>query len=96
MAFSPTLSGRPGCFYGTARLSLGHRVVVVANHPRYLPRAVFVLPQMDELRFAHGLGVLMPRVVEAVHTHFHRAVALMSRTLLRFSDICGRPTSLRI
>jgi hypothetical protein len=31
---------------------------------------------MNELRFANWLCVVMPRVVEAVNTHFHRAIAL--------------------
>src|SRR5713226_562086 len=55
---------------------LGRRMVVVADHPCNLPCSVFVLPQMDKLPFANPLRVFMPRVVEAVHPHLHRAIAL--------------------
>src|SRR4026208_87233 len=49
---------------------------VVTDDPRNLPCAVFVLPQMNKLRFADGLRIVMPRVVEAVNAHLNGAIAL--------------------
>src|SRR6266481_8915363 len=66
--------------------SLRCRVVVVADHPRNLPCAVFVLPQMDELPFANPFGVFMARMVKAVHSHLHRAIALHVINLQRPRD----------
>src|SRR6266404_6676902 len=56
--------------------SLRHGVMVVTDDPRNLPRAVFVLPQMNELPLADCLCVVMSRVMEAVNTHLDRAIAL--------------------
>src|SRR5579864_5993776 len=50
-------------------------MVVVTDHSRNFPGTVFVLPKMDKPSFAHSLCVVMPRVVEAVHTHLDRARA---------------------
>jgi len=54
---------------------IGHGVVVVADGPGDFPRAVFVLPQVNEFSFADWLGILVAWVVEAVNTHFDCAVA---------------------
>ena len=56
--------------------SLGGLVVVVANNSRNFPGAVFVSPQMNELRFANGLRVLMSRVVKAMNTDLDCAITL--------------------
>jgi len=50
--------------------------MVVADNPGNFPRAVFVLPEMNELAFTDALGFLMSRVVEAVDAHLDRAIAL--------------------
>ncbi len=55
---------------------LGCGVVIVADYPRDFPCAVFVLPQMNEFPFADWFRILVPRVVEAVNTHLHRAITL--------------------
>src|ERR1700688_543086 len=52
------------------------RVVVVADGPGNFPRAVFVLPEMNELAFADALGFFMSRVVEAMDAHLDGAIAL--------------------
>ena len=49
--------------------------MVVADDSRNFPRAVFVLPQVNEFSFADWLGILVAWVVEAVNTHFDCAVA---------------------
>src|SRR3984957_20846963 len=59
-----------------ARPSLGGSVVVVADDAGNFPGAVFVLPQMNELAFAHSFGIVMPGVVEAVNAHPHCSIAL--------------------
>jgi hypothetical protein len=41
-------------------------VMVVADDPRDFPRAVFVLPQMNELAFADALCFLVARVAEEI------------------------------
>jgi hypothetical protein len=60
--------------------SLRRGVVVVADDPRNLPRTVLVSPEVNELPFANWLGVLMPRVVEAVNPHLHRAIVCPTRS----------------
>ncbi len=58
-------------------------MVVVTDDPRYFPRPVFALPQMNEFSFPNRLCLLVPRVVEAVHTHLNRAIALHGMDLQR-------------
>ena len=50
--------------------------MVDADYARDLPRAIFVLPDVDELRFPDDAVVLFPRVKEAMHADFNRAIAL--------------------
>jgi hypothetical protein len=50
--------------------------MVVADGPGNFPRAVFVLPQMNELAFTDALGFLMSRVVETMDAHLDGAIAL--------------------
>ena len=50
--------------------------MVVADGPRNFSRAVFVLPQMNELAFTDALGFLMSRDVEAMDAHLDHAIAL--------------------
>src|ERR1700732_1704423 len=56
-------------------LSFSGGVMIVTDNARNLPRAVFVLPQMNELPFTNGLFVVISRVMKAMHTHFNRAVS---------------------
>ena len=51
-------------------------MVVVTDDARNFPRAVFVLPQMNELRLANRLCVVMSRVVKAVNAHLNSAKTL--------------------
>ena len=50
--------------------------MIVAEGASNFPGGVFVLPEMNELAFAHCLSVLVPRVVKAVNAHLHRSIAL--------------------
>jgi len=50
--------------------------MVVPDGPVNFPRAVFVLPEMDELAFTDALGFLASRVVETMDIHLDRAIAL--------------------
>jgi len=50
--------------------------MVIADHARDFPRAVFVLPQMNELAFAHSFGVVMAGMVKPVNAHLNKAVTL--------------------
>ena len=52
------------------------QMMVEADYPRDPPRAIFVLPDMDELRFADNAVILFPQVEEAVHANLNRAVSL--------------------
>jgi hypothetical protein len=51
-------------------------VVVVADDASDFPCAAFVLPQVDELRFANALSVVMSRVVKAMDADFDCSIAL--------------------
>ena len=51
-------------------------MVVVADGSGDFPRAVFVLPEVNELAFADALGFLMSGVMEAMDAHLGRAMAL--------------------
>ena len=61
----------------------GH--VIVADDPRDPPDAVFVLPEVNELRFA---GCLDPhfRLVEAMNPRLNRAIAVHRMNLERSGD----------
>ena len=50
-----------------------HPTVVIADHPRNLPRPILVLPQMNELRLAH---IAVPRMVKAMHPNLHRSIPM--------------------
>jgi hypothetical protein len=50
--------------------------MVVADGPGNFPRAVLVLPQMNELAFTDALGFLLSRVVETMDAYLDRATAL--------------------
>src|SRR5205814_10442100 len=66
-----------------SRPSLCHGVVVITDDPCNFPRAIFVLPQMNKFPFAHWLRVVVPRMVETVNTHLHRAIAFQMINLQR-------------
>src|SRR5437016_13655043 len=51
-------------------------MVIETNHPLDPPHSILVLPQMDELRLAHWLGILMPRMVKPVNPDLNCAKAL--------------------
>src|SRR5580692_4268691 len=69
-------------------------MMVVANGSGNFPRAVFVLPEMNELAFTDGLGILMSRVMEAMDTHLDRAIALHVIHLQRpWNEFTGRFTA---
>src|SRR5258708_18297171 len=57
--------------------------MVIADHPRNLPRTILVLPQLNELRLTH---ITVPRVMEAVHPNLHRAVSMQRIHLQRSGD----------
>ena len=61
-------------------------VVIETNHPRDLPGAIFVLPEVDEAGFAHAFRVFMAGMVEAVDTDFDGAVSLHVVDLQRSRD----------
>src|SRR5271163_2844297 len=61
---------------GTAGPLLGRSVVVVTDDAGNFPRAVFVLPEMNELAFANSFCIFMPGVVEAVNADLHCSIAL--------------------
>src|ERR1044071_2232841 len=63
--------------------SLPCRVMVVADHPRNLPRPILVLPQMNELPLAHPFRIVVPGMVKAMHSHFKRAIPLHGLNLQR-------------
>src|ERR1051326_564484 len=63
--------------------SLPCRVMVVADHPRNLPRPILVLPQMNELPLAHAFDIFVPGMVKAMHPHLKRAVPLHGINLQR-------------
>ena len=54
---------------------LHERVMVVADHSRNLPRAIFVSPQVNELCLADRFGVFTARMVETMRTRLDGAVA---------------------
>jgi len=65
--------------------------MVVADDPCNFPRAVFVLPQMNELAFTDALGFLVSRVVETMDAHLDRAIALHVIHLQRpWNEFAGR------
>src|SRR6202050_2096277 len=49
-------------------------LVVEANDARDLPHSVFVLPELNKLRLADGIGSLVSGMVETMNPDFHRAV----------------------
>src|SRR5919197_671237 len=51
-------------------------MMVDADYPCDPPSAIFVLPDVDELRFPDDAVVLFPRVKEAMHANLDRAIAL--------------------
>lgn len=65
------------------------RVMVITEHARDLPRAILVLPQVNELPFAVA-DLRMPRMMEQVHAHLDRAVALHGIYLQRAGDEFAR------
>src|SRR5258708_40066374 len=66
----------------TSRRSL-RPAMVIADHPRNLPRSILVLPQLNELRLTH---ITVPRVMKAMHPNLHRAVSVQRIHLQRSGD----------
>jgi hypothetical protein len=52
--------------------SFSGSMMIVADDSCDLPCTVFVLPQVNELRFANALLVVISRVMKAMDTHFDR------------------------
>ncbi len=50
-------------------------VVLVADHTRHLPRAIFVLPQCHKLGIPHTI-LRTPRVVKAMYPEFYCSKSL--------------------
>lgn len=55
-------------------------MMVIADHPRDLPRPILELPKMNEPSFSL-IDLRMARVVETVHTGFQCAVSLHRKSL---------------
>src|SRR6266849_4022633 len=53
---------------------LPRTMMIKADHPRELPRTIFLLPQVNEFRLPHPLRLLVPRMMKAVHTNLHCAI----------------------
>src|SRR4051812_44913718 len=67
--------------------------MVVTHNTCDLPCTVLELPQVNELPFAYALGILVPRMVKAVHTEFEHAVSLHVVDLQRARDKLARHLS---
>ena len=48
--------------------------MIEADHSGHLPRSIFFLPEMDELRLTYRIGCLVSGMVKAVHSNLHRAI----------------------
>jgi hypothetical protein len=57
-------------------------MVIVRNHPRHLPRAILVLPQVDKARLAQRV-IALARMMKPVHTNFERAISFHRINLQR-------------
>lgn|SRR6266516_7447043 len=51
-------------------------MVIIADHSRDLPCAIFVLPEVNELRLAGWLPLFRLWVVEAMNTYLNRTIAM--------------------
>src|SRR6185437_1416188 len=66
--------GRPRPSPATRQL-LSRRVMVITDHSRNLPCAIFVLPQVNKPAFPDSYFSFMPWMVKAVHAGFKCAVS---------------------
>ena len=60
--------------------------MVIADDAGDLPRSVFPLPKVNELAFADTLGILMPRMMEAMHACFEQSISFHVINLQRSGD----------
>ena len=68
---------------GSGDGSFRERMVIVTDDARELPRAVLLLPEMNEFRLANRLLAVPSWVIEAVDTDLDRAIAVQGVHLQR-------------
>src|SRR5579859_951768 len=56
-------------------------MVVVTHHPGNSPRAVLVLPEVDEAAFADTFGIFVAGMMETMNAHFNRSIAFHVKDL---------------